>query len=294
MTEHVSTRDLVIGYEVDGPASGPVVVAVHGWPDDAHCWDGVVPELCSAGCRVYRPYLRGVSPTRFRTAEKQRSGQIGALAHDLSAFLEALDLRNVCLVGHDWGARAGYVLGALFPERLRTLVAMSAGYSTNLGRIPYPLAQAYWYEWFVATELGRTAMDEDRRELCRYLWRTWSPGWAFTDREFEQAAGHWDNADWAPITVHAYLHRWGERPGDPAYEDIERELAASPPVRVPTLVLHGADDRDNAPHTTEGKQDLFAARYERQVLPGIGHFVPRETPHAAAQAILRHASLGFT
>src|SRR3954454_13572090 len=104
MTEFVETPNLKIGYEVDGPPGGRPVVAVHGWPDDPHCWDGVVPELTEAGFRLFRPYLRGFGPTGFRALDKPRSGQSGALGQDLQDFLEALDLFDVVLVGHDWGA----------------------------------------------------------------------------------------------------------------------------------------------------------------------------------------------
>jgi pimeloyl-ACP methyl ester carboxylesterase len=239
------------------------------------------------GCRVYRPYLRGCGPTRFHSAGRRRSGQTGALARDLADFLEALDLHEAVVAGHDWGARAGYVVAALFPERLRALAAMSAGYTARPGTpVPYRLAHAYWYEWYVATGRGRAALARDRRGLCRYLWTTWSPGWDFAEHDFERTAQSWDNADWAEVSVHAYLHRWGEAPGDPAYRDIEDRLAEPPPVQVPALVLHGELDGDNLPATTEGMDDLFAARYRRVPLPGVGHFPPREAPRATAEGVL--------
>ncbi|MEU9016698.1 alpha/beta hydrolase [Actinomadura sp. NPDC048394] len=294
MTEFARTADLDIGYEVSGPEDGTPLVAVHGWPDDPHCWSGLLPAWHDARYRVYRPYLRGFGPTRFRSDQKMRSGQIGALGHDLACFLEALDLDQVLLVGHDWGARAGYVVGALFPQRVARLVAMSAGYATNRAdaQLSWPLTHAYWYEWFVATERGRRAMHEDRRSFARYLWRSWSPGWEFQEAEFAQAADAWDNDDWPRITTHAYLHRWGEAQGDPVYDDIERRLLEPAPVQVPTLVLHGARDGDNLPETSDDKSALFNAEYERIVLPDVGHFPPRETPDQVADLISRHPGDG--
>ncbi|HEU5027381.1 MAG TPA: alpha/beta hydrolase [Spirillospora sp.] len=294
MTEFARTADLDIGYEVSGPEDGVPLVAVHGWPDDPHCWSGLLPAWHDARYRVYRPYLRGFGPTRFRSDGKMRSGQIGALGHDLACFLEALDLDQVLLVGHDWGARAGYVVGALFPRRVARLVAMSAGYATNRVdvQLSWPLTHAYWYEWFVATERGRRAMHEDRRSFAQYLWRSWSPGWEFQEAEFVQAAEAWDNDDWPHITVHAYLHRWGEAQGDPAYDDIERRLLEPAPVQVPTLVLHGARDGDNLSETSADKSALFTAEYERIVLPDVGHFPPRETPDQVADLIFSHQGGG--
>ncbi|WP_163513224.1 alpha/beta fold hydrolase [Fodinicola acaciae] len=288
MTEKTLTKDLEIAYETSGPRDGRPLVAVHGWPDDPHCWDGVLPPLHAAGHRVIRPYLRGFGETRFRAAGKMRSGQIGALGQDLADFLAALELRDVVLVGHDWGARAAYVVGALFPERVKRIVALSAGHVTNRPDVAlsWPLTHAYWYEWLVATERGRRAVREDRVELSRYLWRTWSPSWEVDAADFDQAAQAWDNDDWPEITIHAYTHRWGEARGDPAYEDIEAKLLEPAAVQVPTLVVHGDEDGDNLPTTTESMEHLFASDYERLVLPGVGHFPPREAPDAVADAIL--------
>jgi pimeloyl-ACP methyl ester carboxylesterase len=289
MTSIVQTEHLSIAYEDDGDERGRPLVAVHGWPDDVHCWDAIVPELAPSGYRVLRPYLRGFGPTRFRSADKQRSGQIGALGHDLASFLDALDLTQVLLVGHDWGARAAYVVGALFPGRIRRIVAISAGYATSRPDtvLSWPLASAYWYEWYLATHRGRETIAAGRREFCRYLWQTWSPGWNFADSEFSQAASAWDNPDWMGVTTHAYLHRWGEAVGDPAYDEIERRLLAPPPVVVPTLILHGAEDKDNLPETTAGIEGLFTAGCERRLLSGVGHFPPREAPALVARHVLR-------
>lgn len=285
----ITTPDLVVACEISGPADGQPLVAVHGWPDDPHCWDGLLPKLHDAGYRVIRPYLRGFGQTRFRDSQKPRTGQIAALGKDLADLLDSLDLTDVVLVGHDWGARAAYVVGALFPQRVKRIVAISAGYATT--RRPdappqWELAHAYWYEWFVATERGRQAMRVYRRSFCQYLWATWSPSWAFDEAEFQRTASTWDNDDWPLITVHAYRHRWGEADGDPAYAQIEQRLAEPAPVLRPTIVIHGSQDADNLPHTTVGQQHLFRAGYRRLLLEGIGHFPPREAPGLVADAIL--------
>jgi len=218
-----------------------------------------------------------------------RSGAIAALGQDLADFIEGLDLRDALVVGYDWGARAGYAVAALFPGRLKGLVAMAAGYATGqpVREMPYELVKAYWYEWLVATQAGREAFETDRRRLCRYLWESWSPGWRFAEDEFEASAASWDNSDWAPISIHAYLQRWGEAAGAPEHEALEERLAKAPQIRVPTIVLHGARDGDNLPETSARKDEYFAGGYERRVLDGIGHFVPREAPDAVVAAARR-------
>ncbi|MCA1452383.1 alpha/beta hydrolase [Bradyrhizobium sp. BRP22] len=287
MTKYVETPHLNIAYEEAGDPRGSPVVLVHGWPDDVHCWDKVAPELARLGCRVLAPYLRGCTPTTFRSAATLRSGAIAALGQDLADFIEGLNLRDALIVGYDWGARAAYVVGAVFSDRVRALLAMSAGYATAtpIGDMSYDLAKAYWYEWLVATKQGREAMDKDRRRLCRYLWQTWSPGWNFTDAEFSSAATSWDNDDWAPISIHAYLQRWGEVPGAAEHEQLEKRLRENPPIQVPTVMMHGSDDADNLAETSEGKERFFASSYERRVLPGVGHFIPREAPDEVITAI---------
>jgi pimeloyl-ACP methyl ester carboxylesterase len=289
MTETIETADLVIAYERWGPDGGQPVVLVHGWPDDVHCWDGVVDMLTSAGYRVYAPYLRGFGPTRFRDQATMRSGQIGALGCDLRDLIVGLDLRGVLLAGHDWGARASYVACVLVPERISGLVAMSVGYgSASLDApISFQQARAYWYQWFFATPKGRATLERDRRSLCRRLWETWAPSWSFTQEAFDEAASAWDNPDWHAVTVHSYTHRWGGTSGDPAYDEVEARLAENPPIQVPTIVLHGAEDGATLVAASEDKDHFFTATYERRVLEGVGHFVPREAPSQAAEAILR-------
>ncbi|WP_217809323.1 alpha/beta fold hydrolase [Mycobacterium simiae] len=288
MAEVVVTADLEVACEVSGSVGGRPLVALHGWPDTPHCWDGVLPALHDGGYRVFRPWLRGFGSTRFRRADKPRSGQIGALGKDLADLLDALAVEDAVVVGHDWGARAAYVVGALFPARVARIVALSAGYATNRADAPlsWPLTHAYWYEWLVATERGRRMIADDRRGFCRYLWESWSPSWEFDEACFLRAAPAWDNDDWVDISAHAYLHRWGEAEGDPAYDQIEQQLMQPAHVQRPTLMIHGAEDADNLIETTVDKDDLFDAPYEQIILDHVGHFPPREAPDKVAEAIL--------
>ena len=207
---------------------------VHGWPDDVRCWDKIVPALVDGGHRVIAPYLRGTGPTSFLSEDTMRSGAIAALTEDLAEFLEALDLSDVVICGYDWGARAGYGVAALFPARLRGLVAMAAGYATShpIKEIGSDLAKAYWFEWVVALKQGQEAMDKDRLRLARFLWATWSPDWPTKWQDFDEMAPSLQNDDWGPISIHAYLQRWKETPGAPEHEDVERRLAENPAIQL--------------------------------------------------------------
>jgi pimeloyl-ACP methyl ester carboxylesterase len=287
LLQRVLTGALDCAYEDSGEGTLTAVL-VHGWPDDVRTWDGVASRLHRAGARTIAPYLRGFGPTRFRDPAAMRSGQISALTQDLVDFLDALHLERVLLVGHDWGARAAYGVAALAPDRLLGLLACSVGYGTNAPgqQLSFDQARAYWYQWYFALERGREALARDRRDFVRRTWSLWSPSWRFSDAEFDASAPSFDNPDWIDVTVHSYRHRWGEAPADARYADLERRLAAPAPVAVPTVMLHGAEDGATLPESSAGKERFFTAGYRREVLPGKGHFLPREAPEAVAEAAL--------
>ena len=288
-TKTVQTPLLEIAYLEQGPADGRPIVLLHGWPDDARTWDAVVGPLAQAGWRTLAPYGRGFGPTRFRDAHTRRSGQITALAQDARDFADALGLNEFTLVGHDWGGRAAYQFAANWPERLEHLITLSVPYGGGPSQ-PMPPAQrrAYWYQWFFATEQARHALEskDDRDALCRFLWETWMPPQNFQEEWFTQAARSWDNPDWVAVTLHSYRHRWGLALPDPRYDALEAAQLLTPPITVPTALLHGAEDGATLPAGTEGKEALFAAEYRREVLPGVGHFPQRERPEAVVRAII--------
>jgi pimeloyl-ACP methyl ester carboxylesterase len=142
------------------------------------------------------------------------------------------------------------------------------------------------YHWYFALARGHDLVKDSRRELGKFLWATWSPAWQFTDADYAATAASFDNPDWAEVTVHSYRHRWGFAEGDPRYDALERRLSSVPAVRVPTLVLHGNADACNHPSTSANKDKFFGNRYERKLLPGIGHFPQREVPDTVATEII--------
>ncbi|MGP6159831.1 MAG: alpha/beta fold hydrolase [Vulcanimicrobiaceae bacterium] len=283
-----STTHLQIAYEERRASAGDVVVLLHGFPDDAHTWDRVVDAAELASVRTVAPYLRGYGATRFRDPSATRSGQSAAFARDTVELLEALGIERCVLVGHDWGARAAYNVAVLAPERIRAVVALSVGYGTNVPSqaLSYEQIERYWYQWYFATPRGETVLSEDRHRFCRALWRLWSPGWNFSEDEYERTAAAFENPDFVEIVLHSYRQRWDFAPGEPSYEDDEFLLRAAPPLKVPVHVLHGTDDGATLLEATEGREAYFPAGYRRTVLEGVGHFVQRERPAAVVDAIV--------
>jgi len=290
MQRTVRTPTLEIAYLESGPASGEAVILLHGWPSDVHDWDAVGERLSRDGFRVLVPYLRGFGPTRFLDAATPRSGQQAAIGADLRGFMTALRIDRALLGGYDWGGRAACVVAALWPERVRGLLTIGGYQVQNIaaaGRRPADAAQEhrYWYQWYFHTARGRAGLTQNRREIARLLWRLWSPNWNFDEATFAATAESFDNPDYVDITVNSYCHRYGNAPGHPAFDDLERRLAVQPPITVPTIVLHGAADGVSPPEHSAGNAKYFTGRYERRVIPVAGHFLSRETPDVAAQAI---------
>lgn len=285
----VRTRECEIGYHVWGPRDGAPALLVHGWPDDAHAWDGIAAELARAGYRCFVPYLRGFGPTRLHDGV-ERAGEVAALLTDMLAFADALELRSFDWIGQDWGARIGQAAAATVPERLRSLCTMATAYGTNVPghEMAFEQAHAYWYQWLMATPRGVKALEEQRRPFMRYLWHTWSPDWRFSDAEFERTAASFDNPDFVAITLSSYRGRWGFVPGSPAYAALRERLAALPAIAVPTLALYGAHDGVTTQAATEGQASFFTGPFRSEVVEGVGHFMHREQPRAIAERVLAH------
>jgi pimeloyl-ACP methyl ester carboxylesterase len=266
------------------------VLLLHGFPYDVHSFDEVVPFLVSAGCRVIIPYLRGYGPTRFLSANTPRSGQQAVLAHDLLALMDALTIADAVLAGYDWGGRAACIVAALWPERARGLVS-AGGY--NIQDIPGSIKPQtpenefrYWYQYYFHSERGRAGLVQNRRDFCRLLWRLWSPTWDFDEETYAQTAASFDNPDFVEVVIHSYRHRFALAPGDPAVEKTEQSLTKQPKISVPTIVLDGNADGVAPIGGSEHHDRFFTGRYERRVIPGVGHNLPQEAPRVFAEAVL--------
>jgi pimeloyl-ACP methyl ester carboxylesterase len=281
---------LNVGSAEVGPTSGPPVVLLHGWPYDIHSYVDVAPVLTSAGYRVIIPYLRGYGTTRFLSSDTLRNGQQAALASDVIALMDALAVDKAIFAGFDWGARTANIVAALWPERCKAMVSVS-GYligSRDANRMPLPpkAELEWWYQYYFATDRGRAGYDKYRYEFAKLIWQTASPKWRFDDATFERTAKAFDNPDHVTLVIHNYRWRLGLAEGDSKYDDMEKRLAAGPPITVPTITLEG--DANGAPHPDSGSYaKKFSGKYTHRLLTGgIGHNLPQEAPRAFAEAVI--------
>jgi len=288
--KRIRTNTLEIAYEESGPETGVPVLLMHGFPYDPRAYDDVTPPLAAAGYRAIVPYLRGYGPTRFLSAQTPRSGQQAALGRDLLDLMDALRLPNAALVGYDWGGRGACVVAALWPERVRCLVSANGYTIQDIAASATPAApeqeHRLWYQYYFHTERGRAGLQANRHEFCKLLWHLWSPNWKFDDATYDRTARSFDNPDFVDVVVQSYRHRYGYAPGDPALEPVEKLLAAQPKIRVPTIVLQGEGDGVNTPGASDTQARFFTGRYQRRMIPVIGHNVPQEAPAVTAAAVL--------
>jgi pimeloyl-ACP methyl ester carboxylesterase len=284
---------LKVGYAEAGPADGPAVILLHGWPYDIHSYVDVAPLLASAGYRVIVPYLRGYGTTRFLSNETVRNGQQSVVAVDIIALMDALKIDKATIGGFDWGARTADIIAALWPERCTALVSVS-GYligSQESGKMPLPPKDElqWWYQYYFATERGRAGYEKYRHDFSKVIWQIASPKWDFDDATFDRTAASFDNPDHVSIVIHNYRWRLGLAEGEPKYDDLEKRLAEGPLIAVPTISLEG--DANGAPHPEASSYaKKFLGKYVHRIIKdGVGHNLPQEAPQAFAEAVVEVA-----
>ena len=212
------------------------------------------------------------------------------LPSDVVELMDALKVDKAILAGFDWGARSANIVAALWPERCKAMVSVS-GYligSQESGKIPLPPKNEleWWYQFYFATERGRLGYDKNRHDFAKLIWQIASPRWKFDDATFDRSAAAFDNPDHVAIVIHNYRWRLGLAEGEPRYDDLDKRLALSPVITVPTITLEG--DANGAPHLEPSAYaKKFSGKYEhRTITGGIGHNLPQEAPRAFAQAVV--------
>ncbi|MBV9247971.1 MAG: alpha/beta hydrolase [Acetobacteraceae bacterium] len=288
--KQINAGVLTIGYAEVGPADGPAVILLHGWPYDIHSFIDVAPLLASAGFHVIVPYLRGYGTTQFLSKDTPQNGQQSVIAVDAMALMDALAIKQAIVGGFDWGARTANIIAALWPERCKAMVSVS-GYligNQDAGKVPLPPSTElqWWYQYYFATERGRAGYDKYRREFSKLIWQTASPQWDFDDATFNRTAASFDNPDHVAIVIHNYRWRLGLAKGEAKYDELEKRLAEAPVIGVPTITMEG--DANGAPHPEPASYaSKFAGKYaHRLVQGGIGHNLPQEAAQAFAQAVI--------
>jgi pimeloyl-ACP methyl ester carboxylesterase len=281
---------LNVGYAEAGPADGPAVILLHGWPYDIHSYVDVAPLLASAGYRVIVPYSRGYGTTRFLSSETMRNAQQSAVALDIIALMDALKIQKAIFAGFDWGARTADVMAVLWPERCKAIVSVG-GYlisSPEGNQVPWPPEPAFlfWYQYYFATPVGKAGYAKYLDQFNKFIWHQASPKWNFDDATYDRTAASFNNPDHVDIVMHDYRWRLGLADGERKYDNLEKRLAALSPITVPAITMEG--DSNGAIHApSTAYRNKFSGKYDfRLITGGVGHNLPQEAPQAFAQAVI--------
>jgi pimeloyl-ACP methyl ester carboxylesterase len=236
------------------------------------------------------PFLRGYGGTRFLSNQTPRNGQQGAVAQDIIALMDALQIRQAVLGSFDWGARTACIMAAIWPQRVAGLVSVS-GYlignpKANAKPLPPAAEFAWWYQSYFATDRGRDGYAANTAAFNRFIWQQASPRWRFDEETYQRSARSFENPDHVAIVVHNYRWRIGLADGESRFDALEARLALAPDIAVPSITMEG--DANGAPHPDPANYARkFTGKYQhRNVDGGIGHNLPQEAPAAFAQAVI--------
>ncbi len=262
-----------------GPERAPMVVCLHGFPDNADSFRYQVQDFVDAGYQVLTPTMRGYEPSSITQNEDYT---LRAMAQDVNAWLDELKQPQVHLVGHDWGAVVAYMVAALIPDRLLSVTTIAVPHprrflERGVARVPVQALKS-WYMLFNQIPLvSDHIVRRNDFAFIRHLWRTWSPGQTLTDEEWRGLR----NTFGQPGVIRATLsyYRQNVSPGQmlrlkPSSADAIQH------IRVPNLAITGENDGciDTRvfDHTVLGDDHPAGFRIER--VADAGHFTHQEKP----------------
>ncbi len=286
----LKTDKLNISYFEIGNKNSIPVFLMHGFPYDIYAYKNVVEILKKNDLRIIVPYLRGFGPTSFLNKSSLRSGEQAALGKDLIDLMNGLKIKKAILAGYDWGGRAACVLAALYPQRCIGLISCN-GYNIQNIKIDSITPDKpeneknYWYQYFFQTKRGFNSLTKNRNDLIKFLWKTWSPTWKFSKKDFELSQESFQNPDFVDVVIHSYKHRYGLVNGDKSYSNIENKLSLTPKIKVPTITIDGLMNGVREPKR-EKNIKKFTNLIKHKLLKNVGHNVPQESPLIFSNFIL--------
>ena len=286
----LKTDKLNISYFEIGHKNSIPVFLMHGFPYDIYAYKNVVQILKKKDLRIIVPYLRGFGPTSFLNKSFLRSGEQAALGKDLIDLMDGLNIKKAILAGYDWGGRAACVVAALYPQRCIGLISCN-GYNIQNIKIDSITPDKpeneknYWYQYFFHTKRGFNSLTKNRNDLIKFLWKTWSPTWKFSKKDFELSQESFQNPDFVDVVIHSYKHRYGLVDGDKSYSNIENKLSLTPKIKVPTITIDGLMNGVREPKR-EKNIKKFTNLIKHKLLKNVGHNVPQESPLIFSNLIL--------
>ena len=265
--------------------AGPLVLCLHGFPDNAHTYTALLPALAAAGFRAVAPFMRGYAPTAPAPDGRYQSVLLG---QDAAALIPALGAAKAFIVGHDWGATATYGAAALAPERIGKIVTLAAAHPAAARgdlALSYERLKGTWHAYFFQMPFAEEAVAANDYAFLERWWRDASPEYVPPPEKMESVKSTFRQPGVLTAALSYYRHTFHPANRDPALRALQ-ERVSNAPTPVPTLALHGTKDRPGRLEAFEAMDHLFPAGVEKVILPGTGHFLHLERPEEVARRIV--------
>jgi pimeloyl-ACP methyl ester carboxylesterase len=262
--------------------TGPLALCLHGFPDTAHTWRHLLPDLADAGFHAVAPFMRGYAPTAI---PDDGCYHLGALVADAVALHDVLGGdSSAVLIGHDWGAEAAYGAAAYAPDRWRRLVTLAIPPLTRDEELfaDYDQLKRFFYLfYFEASPSADDVVWRDQLAFLHRLWEDWSPGY---DPRTELGFVAQALPDRERLAAALDYYRTSRTPIKPELEAHQAALALQP--SQPTLYLHGENDGCVLPRFAAGAERHLAPQSRVELVQGVGHFLQVERPREVNARIL--------
>jgi pimeloyl-ACP methyl ester carboxylesterase len=267
-----------IDFHILEAGSGPLVLCLHGFPDTAHSFRHQMPMLADAGFHVVAPFMRGYSPTGDAPDGRY---DIGALAEDALALVDALGASDAILFGHDWGAVAAYEAAAAAPKKIRRLIAAAVPYGPAIFQAfatNYAQQKRSWYMYFFQSAIAEMAVSFNDFAFLEKIWADWSPGWKWAPEDMEALKRCFRTPGTTAAALGYYRATIGPLFRPPSLDAAANAPAAPRPIEVPAIMLHGRNDGCIGAELLDGMASYFPRGLKIEIVDGAGHFVHQEKP----------------
>jgi pimeloyl-ACP methyl ester carboxylesterase len=278
-TNHLTANDIDFHYLELG--SGPLVLCLHGFPDNAYTYRYLMPALADGGFHAVAPFMRGYAPTGRPPSDRYESIQLG---QDAVALIGALGAERAFVVGHDWGGFAALVAPILAPQRVKKIVTLGVSHPAAMGT-DYDTLKGSWHAYFFQMPFAEAAVAANDYDFIVRWWRDASPEYDPPAEVIESVKETFRQPNVVTSALNYYRHTFHPANRDPALTAV-RDKVAGTPIPVPTLAFHGTRDRPGRMSAFERMDSHFASGLKKVVIPGTGHFIHLERPNEVNSQIV--------
>ena len=268
-TGHITANGIDFHYLELG--SGPLVLCLHGFPDNAYTYRYLMPVLAGAGFHAVAPFMRGYSPTGKPPDERYESILLG---QDALALIDALGANQASVVGHDWGGFATLAAAVIAPERIRKIVTLGVAHPAAMGT-DYETLKGSWHAYFFQMPFAETAVAANDYEFIVRWWRDASPEYNPPAEIVGSVKATFRQPGVLTSALNYYRHTFHPDNRNPALDGLREKIGATK-IPVPALAFHGTRDRPGRMQAFERMDKHFGAGLEKIVIPGTGHFIHLE------------------